>query len=921
MVRFREAIVTGLLLLAVASAANGQSLLDAGVIRGQVSDVTGRPLAGAGVTLRSVDRDLPWALRSDGEGRFRFAPVVVGDYTLEVRLDGFVPLDRPLQLRVGTTIDVPVQLQISGGAANVQVVAQARALDVSRAEAARVVTPAEIRNLPLNGRNYLDLATLAPGVARMVTRNAERFAETSAVPGTGLSVQGQRNIGNSVLIDGLSANDDAADLAGTFITQEVVREFQVVTAGGRAEFGRAGAGVISIVTESGTSTLRGSAYGFARDHRLDARNAFAVRKDPMSQAQYGATAGGPGGQWFWFGNLEQTRADRRAFVTIDPDAATAINSVLDARGYRGPRMARGDAPTTLDTSNLFLRADRPLGQGDRLAVRYTLYDVSSANARTVGGLNATSRGTSLDHRDQTIAATYVRASSARAIVDLRAAATRSRLRAPANDAVGPGINIAGVANFGTATSSPTARDLDTLEVVAGITSARGAHILKGGVDGLYNRALIDFPGALQGVYTFPSLPAFAAGRYTTYQQAFGAISQAQRNPNLSVYIQDEWRVRSGVTLTAGVRYDLQWLADPVETDRNNIGPRAGVAWAPGSHTIMRASGGVFYDRIPLRALSNALQRDGERYKVAVMPFGEAGAPAFPSVLPAFPSSVLTAITTIDPTIQNGRTVQASVEVERLLAGGTSVSAGYLGLGGRGILMSRNVNVPTLTAAQAAALGVPNLGRPDSRFGNISRFESIGQSRSDALTVSLRNATSAGEHRLAYTFGRSLDDAGNFFFSSPQDSADVHADWGPSDNDARHRIVASGSIGLAVVTPRLNRWRLSYLLSASSAPPFTIQTGNDRNNDTNVNDRPVGVGRNSARAWASDTLDLRIAWRAPLKGRLAIEALADAFNVFNRTNLRVPNNVFGPGSTPLPAFGRATAADDARQLQIGVRVTF
>src|SRR5690606_23028347 len=129
-----------------------------------------------------------------------------------------------------------------------------------------------IERLPLNGRNYLDLATLAPGVARMITRNNERFAETSAVPGTGLSVQGQRNIANAVLIDGLSATDDAAGLAGSFITQEVVREFQVVTAGGRAEFGRAGAGVMSIGTESGGSKLHGSACGFMPDSRLDARD-------------------------------------------------------------------------------------------------------------------------------------------------------------------------------------------------------------------------------------------------------------------------------------------------------------------------------------------------------------------------------------------------------------------------------------------------------------------------------------------------------------------------------------------------------------------------------------------------------------------------------------------------------------------------
>lgn len=922
MTRLWGAVWIGLVCFVAARPCAAQSLLDAAVVAGTVADASGGVLPGATLTLHDTGRDLEWTRAADAAGRFRFAPVAVGEYVLHVSLDGFVPHARPLTVRVGASLDVTVTLELAGVQEVVQVAGGSRAVDLARTEAARVVTPDEIERLPLNGRNYLDLATLAPGVARMVTRNAERFAETSAVPGTGLSVQGQRNLSNSVLIDGLSANDDAAGLAGTFITQEVVREFQVVTAGGRAEFGRAGAGVISIVTESGGSTLNGSAYGFLRDSRVDARNALASRREPMSQEQFGAAAGGPAGHWFWFGNAEVARADRQAFVTIAPETAASINAVLDGVGYRGPRVTTGAAPTTLDTTNLFLRADRPWSSGDRLAVRYSLYDVASLNARTVGGLNDPSRGTSLDHRDQTIAASYVRAGSRWAVLDLRGAATRSRLRAPANDPSGPAVTVAGAASFGTATSSPTARDLDTIELAGSLTAARGAHVVKGGFDVLYNRVRIGFPGARQGVYAFPSLSAFAQGRYTTYQQAFGIADQAQTNPNLAVYLQDEWRVRRDLTLTGGLRYDLQWLADPVRTDRNNVGPRLGVAWAPGrGDTTVRASTGVYYDRVPLRALSNALQRDGERYRVAVLPFGAPGAPAFPAVLPSFPASVLTAITTIDPQIRNGRTVQATVEIERRVGDWLSMSVGYLGLRGRHIIMSRNVNVPTLSAAAAAALGVPNLGRPDPRYGNISRYESIGRSRSDALAVALRTTTAAGEHRLAYTFGRSFDDAGNFFFSSPQDSFDVRADWGPSDNDVRHRLVASGSIGLDALAEPLAPWRVSYVFTAASAPPFTLLTGTDRNQDTNVNDRPEGVGRNSGRAWASHALDVRLSWRAPIRGRLTLEALVEGFNVLNRTNLRTPNNVFGPGTAPLPSFGRATAAEDPRQIQIGVRLGF
>ena len=160
----------------------------------------------------------------------------------------------------------------------------------------------------------------------------------------------------------------------------------------------------------------------------------------------------------------------------------------------------------------------------------------------------------------------------------------------------------------------------------------------------------------------------------------------------------------------------------------------------------------------------------------------------------------------------------------------------------------------------------------------------------------------------------MDDAGNFFFSTPQDNANPHDDWGPSDNDQRHRIVFNG-------TYDWRGWQLSGVFIYGSALPFNPQTGNDRNNDTTVNDRPAGVGRNSERGFDYASLDLRIGRRVRLGGRWTADFTVDAFNVLNRTNLQIPNNTFGTGSTPSPNFGRATAAADPRQVQIGMRVQF
>jgi hypothetical protein len=479
------------------------------------------------------------------------------------------------------------------------------------------------------------------------------------------------------------------------------------------------------------------------------------------------------------------------------------------------------------------------------------------------------------------------------------------------------VNVAGVASLGTATSSPTERDLDLYEIANVTTVQRGAHVVKGGLDLLWNRVDIAFPGATPGVYAFGSLADFQAGRYSTFQQAFGAERQFQSNPNLGAFVQDEWRVQRSLTLNLGLRYDLQLLPDPIRTDTGDVSPRLGLAWALGNGgTVFRANWGLFYERIPLRATSNALQRDGSKYRVAVMPLGLPGAPTFPSVLATFPTGLRASITTIDPDIQNARTWQASLQVERALGANASAAIGLLRVRGQGLILSRNVNVPTLTAAEAAARGVANLGRPNPQWANISRYESAGDSSYDGITVSLRRRLAGGASgRLSYTWSKAFDDAGNAFFFSPQDNFDLRGEWGPADNDQRHRLVMSGTAEV------LKGLRFAGVMSYGSALPYNVTTGGDRNNDTNANDRPAGVSRNSGRGFAFMSLDLRVSRVLLLGPRAKVEAIVEGFNVLNRANLQLPNGVFGPGAIPRANFGRATGAADPRQIQFGLRADF
>ena len=917
-IRAIAAVAVAIALAPAAPVAAQQSITTAS-ISGRVTDPSGAPVPGASVTATHVERNQVQTVVTSADGQYRFLSLAVGKYELAATVAGLSSRRVTLTLAIGDALDLPLSLAVDSLTTSVDVVGELTALDSRRTQLSETITTREIDTLPLNGRNYLDLALLAPGVSRTIQRNTERFAETSAVPGTGISVAGQRNLNNTFIVDGVSANDDAAGLAGTYFSEEVVREFQVVTSGGVAEFGRASSGIVNVITQSGTNSRRGRAYGFFRDDAMDARNPLSARKDPLTQAQFGLTLSGPvvRNRTFWFANVERTSLDRTGLVTVAPGDVPRINAVLDANRFSGPRVATGEFATGYDTSNFFGRVDNAFSGDHTLAVRASLYDVSSENARNAGGLNAISRGTALENRDGTVALNWMTTLGSGLLNEMRGQVTHSALTAPPNDLAGPAVTINGVAAFGTSTSSPTARTLDLFELSDSYTAQRGEHLLKAGGSWLYERLDIDFPGALQGAYTFQSLAAFEAGRYLNFQQAFGQPSQFQTNGNVSLFVQDEWRPNGSLTVNAGLRYDLQFLADVVNTDKNNVSPRIGLAFAPrGGRTVLRASAGLYYDRIPLRSVSNALQRDGINYQVALVTFGETSAPPFPQVLNRFPSGIVTNVTSIDADIDNAVARQLHAGIEHQFGRHLSVTAGYLHLTGRQIIMSRNVNVPTLTAAEAVAAGIPNLGRPDTRYGNNGQFQGIGQSRFDGLILSGQVRGARGSTlRVAYTLSKTMDDAGNAFFSAPQDNANVHDDWGPSDNDQRHRVVVSGS----ATAGRL--FTVAGLFGFSSAPPFNVQTGNDRNNDTNANDRPVGVGRNSARGFDNATLDLRISREFRLPRGHAIEAIADIFNLLNRSNFLIPNNIRGTGVVPPAAFGMPTAAADPRQVQLGLRWSF
>jgi hypothetical protein len=928
-------------LCAVAGPALAQETVQYASLSGRVTDPLGAAVSGASVAVRHLETNLARQLSTDRDGRFRFPYLPVGPYEFSARQPGFSPAQRRLTLTVGAAFDLSVPLTLEAVSESVNVSGYETVIEAARSQIASTVLLTEIDRLPMNGRQFLDIALLAPGVSPPNVGGTQLFAETSAVPGVGLSIGSQRNFSNNFIVDGMSANDDAAGLAGMPYGVDAVEQFQVVTSGAQAELGRALGGYISVVTRSGTNRWRGDFYGYFRDDIFNASNVLTGRTLPMNQQQYGASVGGPivRDRTFFFTNAERRALDQTGLTTISEANVATINARLDATGYPGSRVTTGEYANPVNTLNLLAKIDHSLNDRDRLSVRYSLYDVDAKNSRGAGALSAPSASSSLDNRDQSIALSNTWTLSPRTVNETRAQFLYSDLLALPTDPVGPSVTISGVATFGTLSTSPTGRQNKMYQVVNNISHHAGSHALRLGVDLLYNKDDITFPRAARGAYAFSSLPAFLAGIYNNagFTQTFGATVAAQGNTNLGIFGQDEWRIGDRFTLNLGLRYDLQWL-DTIHTDTDNVSPRVGFAWTPTSarNLIVRGNAGIFYDRVPLRAVANALLSAGnstdlanlQQIGVSLSPT-QAGAPVFPNVLASVvPTVTLVNLTTMDRAMQNAYSRQASVEVERQVGAAHTVSAGYQYVGGRRLIMQVNQNVPSCVAS-----GTNNGCRPNPNYANNNQYSPVATSTYHGLHVAfVRRPGTWAYYRASYTLSKAMNNVGENFFSSPIDPFDLSKDWARSDDDQRHRFVLTGGVSSPQGPARnvqqalTHGFRISGTIQTYSSLPLNVTSGVTTVQGTPG--RPIVDGefipRNSGTG--SDFLgaSARISRIFRVGGRTEVEALAEVFNLTNHVNVVTRNANFGPGAyptNPLPTFGQITAVGEARTWQFAARVRF
>jgi hypothetical protein len=241
----------------------------------------------------------------------------------------------------------------------------------------------------MNGRNFIDLALLVPGVSPTNVSSTQLFAETSAVAGPGLSVGSQRNFSNNFIVDGLSANDDAAGLSGIPYGVDAVDQFQVITSGGQAELGRALGGYVNVVTKSGTNGLHGDLYNYLRDDRFNAPNALSGTTLPMNQSNAAPASAvrsaGIGLSTFrTSSNADWTSRTHDDIVQGSRQSRQHQHATCGGRSFPGSPVTTGVYPNPVDSSNFLAKVDHALSGNDQFSVRYGLYEVTSQNSRGAG---------------------------------------------------------------------------------------------------------------------------------------------------------------------------------------------------------------------------------------------------------------------------------------------------------------------------------------------------------------------------------------------------------------------------------------------------------------------------------------------------------------------------------------------------------
>jgi len=844
---FRRALFLLFFTFCFAASSSAQTTLS--TITGEIKDANGASVAGAQVTARHLDTGLVRTTVSTDDGRFVFPGLPLGGYELTAEREGFQKLiHRDVNLTVGETLSINLLMQVAELTADVEVTGGEALVNTQSQELSYLVNERAIKELPLNGRNYTDLASLQPGVIPFPHRDGGSVV----AHGLGMSINGQDPRSNVYLLDGTVQNDitngPAGSAAGTALGLETIREFRVETNAYSAEYGRNSGGQVNVISKSGTNQFHGSLFHFHRNDNLDARNFFdSGRKPEFKRNQFGGTLGGPIKRdkiFFFFGyeglreNLGRTIStvvpDENARLGIIPGGAVVVNPLvqpyLDEFPLpNGPNLGGGLAQYSfgfnqqLNQDFAQFRLDYNRSERKQFFARYTYDD---ADQRLPTDFPQFPR--SFLSRNQFFTGEFRQTLTPRTLNTFRISYSRTRIGqdieanltqslqpfVPGRDLVGD-IDIGGIPRFGPQSSANLRLTQNVYSFEYGLIHSRGNHLIKAGAlfehyrDNMYN------PTFSLGIFTFPGLRDFLLNRPQRFigLTPEGAFDRHWRFTLFGFYAQDTWRVTERLSLNLGVRYEVSTL--PLDTNgydsalpnlldraptvgplyRNptfkNISPRVGFAWDVfgDGKTSVRGGYGIYF---------NTNNQQNLIVTVTNPPFTPrpvVNNPTFP--VPSFAGSL--SVRPVQFDLDNPYVQVWNLNVQRELWFDTILTLGYAGSRGVHLLRSGDVNVPTpQLRADGTIFYPPGQARPNTAFTAIELKSSDGDSWYNALIVDARKRLSRGlSAQVSYTLSRNIDttqastffsDATNGTTSAFPEPFGIDYNKGLADYHAKHNLV-------------------------------------------------------------------------------------------------------------------------------------
>lgn len=676
-----------------------------------------------------------------------------------------------------------------------------------------------------------------------------------------------------------------------------------------AENHEAGLVGVDIYTKPGADAWHGTLnFGF-RDESLASRNAFAPRRGPEQYRRLGLTLDGP-------------LVAKRTSLFLSAEGSLSFDSkTIVAALPTGSLSALAPAPSR--SLNLSARVEHALTKYHTLRVEYQR-NAFLRNDLGVGNFDLPERAFSDQFAENLLRVSDSGPLGKRLVNELRFQARREQhdTRA-ANDS--PAVMVLNAFNAGGAQARRAGRVREA-ELADNMDFAWGKHAMKAGLLMRTAAYRIDDHSNSNGTFTFSDLDDFIAARPLTFTRRDGDPRVSFSQFEFGGFWQDDYRVRESLSLSYGLRYEAQSNLG----DRYNFAPRAGFAWSPfaSGSTSVRAGAGFFYDWLDAPTYGQTLLLDGIRQRDIFV-----RNPGFPDpfrggLLVAPPPS----LTRLADDLEMPYVGQISVNVEQQMAGGFTLRAGYVRQRGAHLLRGRNVNAPLAGSA-----------RPNPAVGNVTQVESSANSWFQQFYVNVSPSAARLSKRVYWLVNYSLSkatDEADSALSLPADNFNLAAERGPSAVDVRHRLFAIVNVKL------FDQLRLGTTFRATSAPPYNITTGRDDNGDAVVNDRPAGVGRNSARGAAQWDLSARLSWTMAFGkakgetggpavirsrgdadtlgalasggggGRWRVQLYLQAYNLFNHANL-----INFTGVQTSPFFGTATTALPGRRVETGARFSF